>query len=243
MGRKKRPFYRLVALDSRKRRDGAYLANLGYYNPFNDPHEVELHTDEIVAWLGKGATLSETARSLLKAEGVMYRYSLVKQGLDAAEVERLMDEWAAKSAARKEGAAAAASAKVEAKRNERIKREEDAKAKVAEEAAAAAKAAEEEAAAKAAEEAAAKAAEEAAEEEAAKAAEEAPAEAAAEEAPAEAAAEEAPAEAAAEEAPAEAAPEEAPAKAAPEEAPAKAATEEAPAGGSKKKGADEEGSS
>jgi len=239
MGRKKRPFYRLVALDSRKRRDGAYLANLGYYNPFNDPHEVELHTDEIVAWLGKGATLSETARSLLKAEGVMYRYSLVKQGLDAAEVERLMDEWAAKSAARKEGAAAAASAKVEAKRNERIKREEDAKAKVAEEAAAAAKAAEEEAAAKAAEEAAAKAAEE----EAAKAAEEAPAEAAAEEAPAEAAAEEAPAEAAAEEAPAEAAPEEAPAKAAPEEAPAKAATEEAPAGGSKKKGADEEGSS
>ena len=226
MGRKKRPFYRLVALDSRKRRDGAYLANLGYYNPFNDPHEVELHTDEIVAWLGKGATLSETARSLLKAEGVMYRYSLVKQGLDAAEVERLMDEWAAKSAARKEGAAAAASAKVEAKRNERIKREEDAKAKVAEEAAAAAKAAEEEAAAKAAEEAA--------EEEAAKAAEEAPAEAAAEEAPAEAAAEEAPA---------EAAPEEAPAKAAPEEAPAKAATEEAPAGGSKKKGADEEGSS
>ena len=37
MGRKKRPFYRMVVLDSRKRRDGAYLANLGYYNPFTDP--------------------------------------------------------------------------------------------------------------------------------------------------------------------------------------------------------------
>jgi small subunit ribosomal protein S16 len=156
MGRKKRPFYRLVVLDSRKRRDGAYLANLGYYNPFNDPHEVDLHTDDIVAWLSKGATVSETARSLLKAEGVMYKFSLVKQGMDEAEVERLMGEWAAGATARKEGAAAAAAAKAEAARQERIKREEDAKAKVAEEAAA--KAAEE-AAAKAAEEEAAKAAE------------------------------------------------------------------------------------
>ena len=64
MGRKKRPFYRLVVLDSRKRRDGAYLANLGYYNPFTEPHEINLHPDEIVAWLQKGATVSETARSL-----------------------------------------------------------------------------------------------------------------------------------------------------------------------------------
>ena len=198
MGRKKRPFYRLVVLDSRKRRDGAYLANLGYYNPFTDPHEVELHTDDIVAWLSKGATLSETARSLLKSEGVMYKYSLVKQGMDVAEVARLMDDWTAKAASKKEGAVAAANAKVEAERAARVKREDDAKAKIAEEAAAAAAKVAAEAAAKAAEEAAAKAAEEAAakaaEEAAAKAAEEAT-----EEAPAEAAAEEAPAEAATEE--------------------------------------------
>ena len=48
MGKKKRPFYRLVVLDSRKRRDGAYLANLGYYNPFVEPLEVELHEDEVI---------------------------------------------------------------------------------------------------------------------------------------------------------------------------------------------------
>ena len=171
MGRKKRPFYRLVVLDSRKRRDGAYLANLGYYNPFTDPYQVELHADDIITWLSKGATVSETARSLLKAEGVLYRYSLVKQGLAAAEVEQKMTEWAEAADKRKQNAADAAQAKVEKARAERVKREEDAKAKAAE--------------AAAAEEAAAQA----------EAAEEAPAEeAAAEEAPAEeSAAEEAPA--------------------------------------------------
>ena len=93
MGRKKRPFYRLVVLDSRKRRDGAYLANLGYYNPFNDPHEVDLHEPEILSWLSKGATVSETARALLRAEGVLYKYSLVKQGLDEAEIDSRMGQW------------------------------------------------------------------------------------------------------------------------------------------------------
>ena len=48
MGRKKRPFYRLVVLDSRKRRDGAYLANLGYYNPFCEPAEVVLNENDII---------------------------------------------------------------------------------------------------------------------------------------------------------------------------------------------------
>ena len=93
LGKKKRPFYRLVVLDSRKRRDGAYLANLGYYNPFVEPHEVRLHADEIVAWLGKGATVSNTARSLLKREGVLYRFSLVRQGLTDDEIASRMESW------------------------------------------------------------------------------------------------------------------------------------------------------
>ncbi len=93
MGKKKRPFYRLVVLDSRKRRDGAYLANLGYYNPFVEPHEVSLHVDDCVEWLGKGAEASGTARSLLKREGILYKFSLVRQGLDAAEIEARMEAW------------------------------------------------------------------------------------------------------------------------------------------------------
>lgn len=93
MGKKKRPFYRLVVVDSRARRDGAYLANLGYYNPFVEPAEVDLRIDECVEWLGKGAEMRDTARSLLKREGVLYKFSLVRQGLDAAEIEAKMEAW------------------------------------------------------------------------------------------------------------------------------------------------------
>jgi len=142
MGRKKRPFYRLVVLDNRKRRDGAYLANLGYYNPFSEPAAVELHTDEIIDWMSKGATVSETAKSLLRAEGVLYKYSLVRQGLDAAAVNAKMTEWMSSAEGRKQSAADAASARRQAERDERDRREAEAKAKAAEAAAAAAAAAE-----------------------------------------------------------------------------------------------------
>jgi small subunit ribosomal protein S16 len=100
MGKKKRPFYRLVVLDSRKRRDGAYLANLGYYNPFAEPPEVQLHTDDIMAWLAKGAVVSDSARALLKREGVLYRYSLVKSGADAEAIDRRMAAWSESAQAR-----------------------------------------------------------------------------------------------------------------------------------------------
>ena len=93
MGKKKRPFYRLVVLDSRKRRDGAYLANLGYYNPFVDPPEINFHGEEIIAWLQKGATVSETVRSLLKSQGILYHYSLVRQGMSEQEIATQMALW------------------------------------------------------------------------------------------------------------------------------------------------------
>jgi small subunit ribosomal protein S16 len=214
MGRKKRPFYRLVVLDSRKRRDGAYLANLGFYNPFSEPHEINIHADEIIEWLSKGATMSETARSLLRTEGVLHQYSLVKQGLEAAEIETRMNEWRTTAEANRQKrddakAARVAEAAAEAKAVAETEAKEAAEAEAAEKAAAAA-----EAKAKADAEAAEKAAAEA--EEAAAKPEEVPAEA--EEAAAEP--EEAPAEAEV----AAAEPEEAPAEAEeaaaePEEAP------------------------
>lgn len=164
MGRKKRPFYRLVVLDSRKRRDGAYLANLGFYNPFTEPHEINIHSDEIIEWLSKGATVSETARSLLRSEGVLYRYSLVKQGLDAAEIDTRVNEWRANAEAnlaKREDAKAEKAAKKEAEAKAAAEAEEQVKAE-AEAAEKAAAAAEEKAKAEA--EAAEKAAEKAAEE-------------------------------------------------------------------------------
>ena len=160
MGRKKRPFYRLVVLDSRKRRDGAYLANLGYYNPFVDPFEVQLHDDEIIGWLQKGATVSQTARSLLKNQGILYKYSLIKQGMDPAEIDAKVGTWrdqAESNRQQKIDAAAARKAEAERKAEEEAKAEAKAEAEAKAKAEAEAKAAEEKAAAeaKAAEEAAA----------------------------------------------------------------------------------------
>ncbi len=138
MGKKKRPFYRLVVLDSRKRRDGAYLANLGYYNPFVEPHEVELHTDEIVSWLQKGAEVRDTARSLLKREGVLYKFSLVKQGLSPEDIAAKMEAWAPGQQARFDRKAEAETTRQRQLAEAEQKRRDDAAAAKAAEAAAAA---------------------------------------------------------------------------------------------------------
>lgn len=68
-GAKKRPFYHVVVTDSRKRRDGAYIERLGFYNPVGKDHEVNLDIDIERAdyWLGQGAKPSERVAKLLKA--------------------------------------------------------------------------------------------------------------------------------------------------------------------------------
>ncbi len=72
MGSKKRPFYRVMAIDERKQRDGRPLEFLGTYDPRIDPAALNLDLDKIEAWVGKGAQLYDTVRSLvnrLKREG------------------------------------------------------------------------------------------------------------------------------------------------------------------------------
>lgn len=66
LGSKKRPFYRIVAMDSSTRRDGRPLEFLGHYNPMVEPAEVKLELDKINAWLDRGAEMSDTVRSLVK---------------------------------------------------------------------------------------------------------------------------------------------------------------------------------
>jgi len=62
-GRKKGAFYRIVAVDSRKKRDGAVLAVLGYYNPKKGDKEIK--KDELAAWLKKGAQITEGVKKLI----------------------------------------------------------------------------------------------------------------------------------------------------------------------------------
>ena len=130
-GRSHRPFYRIVAVDARFKRNGKYLERLGWFNPTPGEGEeaVEINTDRVKHWLSVGAQPSDTVRDLL-AERDLLTPKLAKQ----REMDRKMDN------ARREKKEAAAKAAEEAK---------------AAAEAAAAKAAEEAAAKKAAEEAAA----------------------------------------------------------------------------------------
>ena len=71
MGSKKKPFYRLVAADSEAPRDGKFIEILGYYDPMKDPAVVKVHEDKLNRWLEKGALVTESARAILKKEGLL----------------------------------------------------------------------------------------------------------------------------------------------------------------------------
>ena len=75
MGAKKKPFYRLVAADSEAPRDGKFLEILGYYDPMKDPVEIKVHEDKVNYWLEKGANVSESARALLRKQGLLRSHS------------------------------------------------------------------------------------------------------------------------------------------------------------------------
>jgi small subunit ribosomal protein S16 len=65
-GRKKRPFYRVVAADSRMARDGRFLEVLGTYNPISNPKEIKFKNERVEYWLGEGAQMSDTVKNLYK---------------------------------------------------------------------------------------------------------------------------------------------------------------------------------
>lgn len=69
-GAKKRPFYRVVAADSRRQRDGRFLEILGHYNPLSQPFELRVQVDKVTKWLSRGAQPSEQAASLLRSLGI-----------------------------------------------------------------------------------------------------------------------------------------------------------------------------
>ena len=67
MGAKKRPSYRVVVKEKLSKRDGAYLENLGTYNPTRNPAEIRLNTERVQYWIEKGAQPTDTVRQLIKA--------------------------------------------------------------------------------------------------------------------------------------------------------------------------------
>ncbi len=80
MGAKKRPMYRIVASDSRTKRDGEYLELVGTYNPLVQPAEVKIDQEVALKWLNQGAIPTDTVRNLFSKEGIMKAFAEQKQG-------------------------------------------------------------------------------------------------------------------------------------------------------------------
>ena len=79
-GRKKRPFYRLVAADARAQRDGVFLERLGHYNPLTHPADVFIDEEKALKWLRRGAQPSDTAKRLLSKSGIWKKFTYEKLG-------------------------------------------------------------------------------------------------------------------------------------------------------------------
>lgn len=83
-------------MDSRKRRDGAAIEQVGWYNPIDPEHSYDLKSDRIIHWLGEGAVPTDAAQKLIRRSGLAHRWHLIKQGLDGDIIDKEMKKWVLK---------------------------------------------------------------------------------------------------------------------------------------------------
>lgn len=83
MGAKKKPFYRIVAADSRSPRDGRFIENIGTYNPIAEPAEIKIDEEVAMKWLKNGAIPTDTVRDLLKKQGILEKFHQMKMSKKA----------------------------------------------------------------------------------------------------------------------------------------------------------------
>ena len=86
MGKKKKPFYRVVVADSRSPRDGRFIEEIGTYNPLMDPPEYKIDTASAVKWLNNGAAPTDTVARIFKNLGIE-KGMKVEEAAPAAPVE------------------------------------------------------------------------------------------------------------------------------------------------------------
>ncbi len=98
-GKKGKPFYWIVAADSRAKRDGKYLEKLGIYNPNTNPAIIEVKVDNSVEWLNNGAQPTDTAKAILSYKGVLLKHHLMggvrKGALTEEQAEEKFNAWLA----------------------------------------------------------------------------------------------------------------------------------------------------
>lgn len=101
-GKKKQPVYRIVAADSRYKRDGRFLERLGQYNPSTDPVTIDVKEPRVMYWLGVGATPTDTVKNLLSRKGIMLKWTLKKKKKDDATIALELEKWAANQPLKRE---------------------------------------------------------------------------------------------------------------------------------------------
>ncbi len=96
-GRKRKPFYYIVAADARAPRDGRFIERVGSYNPNTNPATIDLDLDKSVQWLQNGAQPTDTVRAILSYKGAMYKNHLLKGAAKGAfpveDVETKFNAW------------------------------------------------------------------------------------------------------------------------------------------------------
>ncbi|MDO4729085.1 MAG: 30S ribosomal protein S16 [Bacteroidota bacterium] len=121
-GKKNKPFYWVVAADSRSKRDGKFLEKIGTYNPNTNPATIELNVDSAVKWLFNGAQPTDTARAILSYKGALLKHHLevgVRKGaITPEQAAEKFNKWLEEK-----------EAKVNAKKDNLSKAKADAKAK------------------------------------------------------------------------------------------------------------------
>lgn len=73
-GSKRKPFYRVVAADARKPRDGRYLEIVGVYDPTKEPTYVNIDSEKALKWLQSGAQPTETVKNLFSKAGIIKQF-------------------------------------------------------------------------------------------------------------------------------------------------------------------------
>lgn len=103
-GRKRQPYYYIVAADSRAPRDGKFIERIGSYSPVSNPAKIELDFDRALTWLMNGAQPSDTVRRILSYKGVLMKKHLlegVKKGaFNEEEAEKRFKAWLAEKEAK-----------------------------------------------------------------------------------------------------------------------------------------------
>ena len=130
-GKKGKPFFHIVAADTRSKRDGKYIERLGSYNPNTNPATIDIDFDRCLNWLKTGAERTDTANAILKYKGVVYKYHLdrgvVKGAMTQDQADAKFDKWMVDKDSKLEGQVGDITKALDADSKARFKAETDVK--------------------------------------------------------------------------------------------------------------------